>query len=98
MKQSQTAIELPEGFVYQPEFISKEEEAALVEAIRQQEFSQIKMHGVVAKRRVIHYGWVYGYESWKLMPGPPIPDFLLPLRSKVGEWLDKDPDEFSECW
>ncbi|MCC2642215.1 MAG: tobX [Nitrospira sp.] len=42
------------------------------------------MHGVVAKRRVLHFGWLYGYESWQLTAGLPVPDWLLPLRDRVG--------------
>jgi len=47
--------ELPEGFLYGPEFISHEEEQTLVRAIEQLEFSEVKMHDVVAKRRVVHF-------------------------------------------
>ena len=46
---------LPEGFVYKPEVISNEEEQTLVRAIEQLEFSEVKMHDVVAKRRVVHF-------------------------------------------
>ena len=41
--------ELPEGFVYKPELISQEEEQALVRAIEQLEFANVKMRDVVAK-------------------------------------------------
>ena len=44
--------ELPEGFIYKPEFISHEAEQTFVRAIEQLEFSEVKMHDVVAKRRV----------------------------------------------
>ena len=46
---------MPEGFVYKPEVISNEEEQTLVRAIEQLEFSEVKMHDVVAKRRVVHF-------------------------------------------
>lgn len=41
------------------------------------------MHGVVAKRRVVHFGWDYGYESWRITPTEPIPDWLQPLRERA---------------
>jgi alkylated DNA repair protein (DNA oxidative demethylase) len=78
----------PPGFVYRPEFVSEAEERDLVEAIRGIEFSEVKMRGAIARRRTAHFGWLYGYETWRIEPGPPIPDFLLPLRERVGALAD----------
>ncbi len=75
----------PPGFVYRPEFVSEAEEDTLVEGIRGVEFSEVKMRGAVARRRTAHFGWLYGYETWRIEPGPPIPEFLLPLRERVGK-------------
>lgn len=38
------------------------------------------MRGQVARRRVAHFGWRYGYATWAIAPGPPLPPFLEPLR------------------
>ena len=65
---------------YLPDFLSEEEERVLVEEISRLPFREIHMHGVVAKRTTAHYGWDYGYESWKLTPAPPVPSFLEPMR------------------
>lgn len=91
-----TASELPAGFVYQPEFVSREEEQQLVEAIRQLPFEEIRMHGVVAKRRTAQFGHRYGFESFKLSAAPPPPDFLLPLRARAGEFGGCDADQLEE--
>lgn len=90
------AGDLPEGFVYRPEFISAEEEQTLVRRIEQLSFAQIKMHGVVAKRRAAHFGRGYEYESGRIAPGAEIPDFFLPLRARVGEFAGRDAEEFAE--
>ena len=71
---------MPEGLQYHPGFISEEEENSLIKAIELLEFSEVRMHGIAAQRRTAHFGWVYGYESWRITPGPPVPEFLLPLR------------------
>src|SRR5437016_2335981 len=86
----------PQGFRYQPEFISIEEEESLVTGIRQLQLGDVRMHGVIAKRRVIHYGWDYGYESWKITPAPPIPDFLLRLQRQAGEFAGVEPSLLEE--
>jgi hypothetical protein len=43
---------LPQGFQYQDDFISKPEQAELVDQVNQIEFSTFEMRVVVAKRRV----------------------------------------------
>lgn len=91
-----STAQLPEGFVYEPDFISQPEEKALVTAVEQLEFAQVKMHGVIAKRRVVHFGRGCEYESAALTAAPPVPDYLLPLRQRVGEFAARKPEEFVE--
>lgn len=74
---------LPAGFRYVPDFVDAAEEARLLEAVRGLEFGDVVMRGQVARRRVAHFGWRYGYESWRIEPGPPIPPALLPLRTRA---------------
>jgi DNA oxidative demethylase len=88
--------ELPEGFVYKPKLISQEEEQTLVRAIEQLEFANVKMHDVVAKRRVVHFGRSYQYQTAALGSAPPIPLFLASLRQRVGEFAGRDAEEFAE--
>jgi alkylated DNA repair dioxygenase AlkB len=88
--------ELSEGFVYKPEFISHQEEQALVRAIEQLKFAQVKMRNVVAKRRVAHFGRSYEYETGALSSARPIPEFLAALRHRVGEFAARDAEEFAE--
>ena len=73
----------PAGFLYYPEVLRTDEEIALVDRVRDIEFSAVQMRGQIARRRTAHFGWLYGYESWRITPGPPLPEFLLPLRERV---------------
>ena len=61
----------PEGFQYLPDFLSPTEAHEVLQRIEGLEFEAVRMHGIVAKRRVLHFGWLYGYESWQLTTGPP---------------------------
>lgn len=88
--------DVPPGFVYRPDFVSEADERLLVEGLRAIEFSEVKMRGAVARRRTAHFGWLYGYETWRIEPGPPIPDVLLPLRERVGEMAGVAPDTLVE--
>jgi DNA oxidative demethylase len=89
--------DLPEGFLYRPDFVSTEEEHQLLGAIRALEFSNVEMRGVVARRRTAHFGWTYGYEDRTGEPGPPIPDFLMAARARAAEWLGVTPDALAEA-
>ncbi|MGH7393709.1 MAG: alpha-ketoglutarate-dependent dioxygenase AlkB [Candidatus Rokuibacteriota bacterium] len=74
----------PSGFRYHPDFVSEAEETDLVAGLRALPLAEIRMRGVVARRRTAHFGWTYGYETWRIEPGPPIPDFLTALRARAG--------------
>jgi DNA oxidative demethylase len=90
------ADDAPPGFVYQPELIDEGEERDLVERVRAIPFSDVRMHGVVARRRTAHFGWLYGYETARIEPGPPVPEFLLPLRARTAALARVAPDELAE--
>jgi len=86
----------PTGFLYHPDVLSEPEESALAAHVRAIDFSPVEMRGQVARRRTAHFGWVYGYESWQITPGPPLPDFLLPLRERVARLIAVEPDALAE--
>ncbi len=69
----------------------------LLEEIGRIQFSSVRMHGVTARRRVAHYGWLYSFETFRVSPGPPIPEFLLPTRKRLASWAGVDPPELAEA-
>jgi len=85
------------GFLYYPNILTIDEESALLEPVRALPFSSIEMRGQVARRRTVHFGWVYGYESWQITPGPALPDFLLPLRERVAALTALEPGALAEA-
>lgn len=90
------AAGLPEGLSYLPGFLSEEEERALVDELSRLDYREIHMHGVVARRTVLHYGWDYGYESWRLTPAPPVPRFLEPVRERCAAAAGLQPGALEE--
>jgi alkylated DNA repair protein (DNA oxidative demethylase) len=86
----------PPGFLYHPDFVSVDEEGRLLEGVRALQFGEVKMRGQVARRRTAHFGWVYGYESWRIEPGPPIPESLLLLRQRATELAGVPADQLAE--
>lgn len=78
---------LPEGFVYEPEFVSRQEEAELLRSIRGLDFKPFEFHEYTAKRRIVEYGWDYDFQSGRVTSGRPLPEFLLPLRTRCAAFL-----------
>ena len=87
----------PSGFEYLPDWISPSEEDALLRNIESLSFEDVRMHGLVAKRQVVHFGWDYGYESWRLTPTKAIPAWLIPLRNRAALLVRHDPEALEQA-
>ena len=87
----------PPGCLCRNDFIAPEEERGLVVAIGQLELTHPEMRGGVARRRIAHFGYTYGFNSRRSDPGDPIPAFLLPLRQRVAAWARLAPDALAEA-
>jgi hypothetical protein len=74
---------LPEGFVYQPNFLDKEDEANLFEQFRSLEFKPFEFRGFLGKQRVVSFGFRYDFNIGKLKHIEPIPEFLQPIRERT---------------
>jgi alkylated DNA repair protein (DNA oxidative demethylase) len=88
--------EEPEGLVYQPELLSAEEEAGLLERLESLRFDPIVLHGRAARRSGRHFGLDYDYEARTPQPGEPIPDWLLPLRERAAALAGHEPEALVE--
>jgi alkylated DNA repair dioxygenase AlkB len=81
---------MPEGLLYQQDFLPREEEAGLLAEIRALPLQEAKYRSFTAKRRTVSYGSSYDFDTHRLGPAPEIPTFLLPLRSRVAKVLQVD--------
>lgn len=83
------AATLPSGFVYRPDFLTREEEAELIGYIEDLPMrNSFDKDGHEAKRRVFNFGWSYDFDTGKLIPGPKLPHWLSPIARKIAKWLD----------
>ena len=83
--------ERPEGLSYRDDFISVEEERALVEILEGIDFSPVVMHGQIARRTVRHVGLEYAYEGGELTPAEPLPEPVIWLHDRCAELMERDP-------
>lgn len=83
----------PEGFRYEPNIVSPDEEKALVGQFGALELKPFQFQGYEGNRRVVSFGLHYDFADKKLKQTRPIPDFLLPLRARAGEFASIASDD-----
>jgi alkylated DNA repair dioxygenase AlkB len=93
-----SADELPDGFLYQPEFLSEAEEAELRGAIETLEFGAYNFRGYIARRRVVTYG--AGYDSSKrriIIKDTARHEFLTQIRQRAAIVADTRAEEIGQA-
>ncbi len=84
---------LPEGLTYEPGFLSRDEEQALVALIRTLPLQAAKYKQYTARRRVTSFGGSYDFDANELLPAQPLVAELHPLRARVAQWAGVSPDD-----
>lgn len=97
MQQRPAPDDLPAGLTYVPDFVDSPEAARLFAQFEALRFDRLQMNGVIARREVLHFGYTYGYDNWRVEEGPAIPEFLLHLRSRAAAFVVEDPDTYAEA-
>jgi len=86
------AQELPQGLLYEPDFLSRDEEEALLAHIAPLDLREAKFREYFAKRRVAHFhdevdAPRYDDGGADSLTSGPLPPFLAALRDKVARRL-----------
>jgi alkylated DNA repair dioxygenase AlkB len=87
---------LPEGFRYQPDVLSPDEEALLLQRIRELPFKPFEFQGYVGNRRTVSFGWRYDFNDRVLRQADDIPEFLLSLRKTAAEFAGMEPERLQQ--
>src|SRR5581483_6182474 len=74
-QQSLFPLNLPEGFLYQANFLRIHEEAGLLRKIAHENFQALDFHGYTARRRTVEFGLEYDFASRKATPTRAFPDY-----------------------
>jgi alkylated DNA repair dioxygenase AlkB len=94
---SAAALSLPEGMVYQREFLTAEEEAELIEVVAQMPLQEMRYKNYTARRRVVSFGGKYDFSAQRLEAAAELPQSLEPLRRKVAEWAKLPAESLTHC-
>jgi alkylated DNA repair dioxygenase AlkB len=87
---------LPEGMIYQREFLSVEEEAHWIAVVASLPLKEMNYRGYTARRRVVSFGGKYDFSAQRLAPASPLPAELEPLRAQAAAWLGLPPEAFTQ--
>lgn len=87
---------LPQGFSYLTNFISSEEEAALLNLISKFELHAFQFHGYEGKRKVASFGYDWSFEKRSLSKGKEIPKEFDWLIQRTAHHLKINQNDFAE--
>lgn len=82
-RRSHVIAEPPGGFRYRPDFLDAESEQRLLAHITAMPFEPVVMHGVAARRQVVHYGGRYAYDGGEVSSAAPVPASLSELGARA---------------
>ena len=83
---------LPDGFRYQADVLSPDEERALLDEIRALPFREFEFHGHTGRRRVVSFGWRYDFAARRLHRADDMPPFLAAARERAAAFAGVAPD------
>jgi alkylated DNA repair dioxygenase AlkB len=88
--------ELPQGFHYQPDVITPDQELELLDRVRELPFQHFQFQGYVGNRRTVSYGWRYDFNDRLLRRADDIPDFLSRVRSVAAAFAGMEPERLQQ--
>jgi len=91
-----SASSLPEGFRYEPNLLSPEQEQSLVARFAELPFKEFEFQGFLGKRRTVSFGWKYDFNDRALQRAESIPAFLLPVREMAAEFAGITPADLEQ--
>ena len=85
------------GLAYRQDFITRDQEAALIEHLQAMDLAPFRFHGWTGNRKTQSYGWRYDFDDASFQPTEPIPGWLQPVRDKAAEFSGVAPDDIAHA-
>jgi alkylated DNA repair dioxygenase AlkB len=88
---------LPDGLRYRPAFLAPAEEDSLLADVRALPLARARYRSFTARRRILSFGAGYDFDANELLPAPPLPPRLHPLRARVADLAGVPAEDFAQC-
>jgi len=85
------------GIEYRRDFISRDEEAALITQLNAMDLAPFRFQGWTGNRKTQSFGWRYDFDDASFTATEPIPDWLAPLRDKAAELAGVGPEDIAHA-
>jgi alkylated DNA repair dioxygenase AlkB len=79
------------------EFLSPQEEAAVIARLAGEALTPFKFQGWEGKRLTASFGHSYDFERGRIAEAPPLPEWLLPLRARAASFAGLDPEALRQA-
>lgn len=79
------------------DFVTIQEEAALISAIDQDELTPFAFQQWTGKRLTRSYGWQYDFQTGTFGPAQPIPHWLIPLKERAARFAGLKTDDLAQA-
>jgi DNA oxidative demethylase len=83
LRSRHSVLTSPGGLQLESAWLAPDEAADLVGRLSRLRFADVVMRGQVAKRKVLHFGIDYGYQSRAIRATTPLPEWVLPVRERA---------------
>jgi DNA oxidative demethylase len=87
----------PAGLDFRAEFVSPEEERALLASIETLDFRPFQFQGWTGRRETVSFGWRYDFSQARIEAAAPLPQFLWPLRERAAAFASLVPAAFEQA-
>ena len=81
------------GLDYREEFLTRDEEGALIGQLEALALSPFRFHGWTGNRKTQSFGWRYDFDDASFSPTEPIPIWLQALRGRAAALAEVAPDD-----
>jgi alkylated DNA repair dioxygenase AlkB len=88
---------LPEGFRYQPDFLSPDEETALIARFADLPFKPFEFQQYQGLREVVYFGHRYDYQKGVLQVADDQPAWLAPVRARAAAFAGLEPERLAQA-
>src|SRR5215831_10007211 len=82
---------VPDGFIYRPDFLSPADERQLIGQIQQLHLTPFKYYQFTGKRRTVSFGWQYEFGGSEITQAADPPAFIALLRTRAGNVFNIEP-------